>query len=102
LAAAFAAAVEESPTELDVSPPSERLNTWLRSGARLRLRQDFLAVWDDQRSRWCLLLGGICLWLTVTLLEPSFLAPLLVAAAGLWSRRGYRTVIGAQNVDDWF
>ncbi|MDX6454181.1 MAG: hypothetical protein QOD48_288, partial [Gaiellaceae bacterium] len=43
-----------------------------------------------------------CLWLTVTLLEPSFLAPLLVAAAGLWSRRGYRTVIGAQGVDDWF
>ena len=101
-AAAFAAAVEESLTEPDVSPPSERLNAWLRSGTRLRLRQDFLAVWDDQRSRWCLVLGVICLWLTVTLLEPSFLAPLLVAAAGLWSRRGYRTVIGAQGVDDWF
>jgi hypothetical protein len=102
LAEAFAAAVEESPMELDASPPSERLNAWLRSGKRLRIRQDFLAVWDDQRSRWCLVLGVICLWLTVTLLEPSFLAPLLVAAAGLWSRRGYRTVIGAQSVDDWF
>ena len=102
LAAAFAAAVEESPTELQSPPPSERLDSWLRSGTRLRLRQDFLAVWDDQRSRWCLVLGVICLWLTVTLLEPSFLAPLLVAAAGLWSRRGYRTVIGAQGVDDWF
>jgi hypothetical protein len=102
LAAAFAAAVEELPMELESPPPSERLGLWLRSGMRLRLRRDFLAVWDDQRSRWCLVLGVICLWLTVTLLEPSFLAPLLVAAAGLWSRRGYRTVIGAQNVDDWF
>jgi hypothetical protein len=102
LAAVFAAAVEESPTELESRPRSDRLDSWLRSGMRLRLRQDFFAVWDDQRSRWCLVLGVICLWLTVTLLEPSFLAPLLVAAAGLWSRRGYRTVIGAQGVDDWF
>ncbi len=102
LAAAFAAAVEEAPPEIYSPPPSERLDTWLRSGTRLRLRQDFLAVWDDQRSRWCLILGVICIWLTLTLVEPSFLAPLLVAAAGLWSRRGYRTVIGAHDVDDWF
>jgi hypothetical protein len=100
--ATFAAAVEEPPPEIDSPPPTERLDSWLRSGTRLRLRQDFLAVWDDQRSRWCLVLGVLCLWLTVTLLEPSFLAPLLVAAAGLWSRRGYRTVVGAQGVDDWF
>ena len=43
LAAAFAAAVEESPAELQPPPPSERLDSWLRSGTRLRLRQDFLA-----------------------------------------------------------
>jgi hypothetical protein len=98
----FAAAVEEPPPEIDSPPPSERFETWLRSGTRLRVRQDFLAVWDDQRSRWCLLLAVLCLWLTVTLLEPSFIVPLLVAVAGLWSRRGYRTVIGAEDVDDWF
>jgi len=98
----FAAAVEESPPEIDSPGPSERLDSWLRSEWRLRVRQDFLAVWDDQRSRWCLLLAVLCLWLTVTLLEPSFLAPLLVAAAGLWSRRGYRTVAAAADVDDWF
>jgi hypothetical protein len=100
--AGFAAAVEESPPEIHSPRPSERLDSWLSSGTRLRLRQDFLAVWDDQRSRWCLVLGVICLWLTVTLLEPSFLAPLLVAAAGLWSRRGYRTITVAGDVDDWF
>jgi hypothetical protein len=100
--AAFAAAVEEAPPEIDSPLPSERLDSWLRSGKRLRLRQDFLAVWDDQRSRWCLVLGVICLWLTVTLSEPSFLAPLLAAAAGLWSRRNHRAAIGAEGVDDWF
>ena len=100
--ATFAAAVEEPAPEIDSAPPSERLDSWLRSGTRLRLRQDFLAVWDDQRSRWCLVLGVLCLWLTVTLLEPSFLAPLLVAAAGLWSRRGYRALTGAEGLDDWF
>jgi hypothetical protein len=100
--ATYAAAVEEPSPEIDSPPPGERLDSWLRSGQRLRLRQDFLAVWDDPRSRWCLVLGVICLWLTVTLLEPSFLAPLLVAAAGIWSRRGYRTVTAPGDVDDWF
>jgi hypothetical protein len=100
--AAFAAAVEEPPSEVDSPPPSERLDTWLRSGSRLRLRQDFLAVWDDQRSRWCLILGVVCLWLTVTLLEPLFLAPLLAAAVGLRSRRSQRADLAAQGVDDWF
>jgi hypothetical protein len=82
--------------------PSERLDVWLRSGTRLRLRQDFLAVWDDRRSRWCLILGAVCLWLTLTLVEPSFLAPLLVAAVGLWSRRGHRAVSTSEGLDDWF
>jgi hypothetical protein len=100
--ATFAAAVEEPPPEIDSPPLSDRLDSWLRSGTRLRLREDFLAVWDDQRSRWCLVLGVLCLWLTVTLLEPLFLGPLLVAAAGLWSRRGYRTITRAANIDDWF
>ncbi len=102
VSAAFAAAVEEPLSEVDSPPLSERLDTWLRSGNRARLREDFLAVWDDRRSRWCLIIGAVCLWLTVTLLEPLFLAPLLAAAAGLWSRRSHRAVTAAQAVDDWF
>jgi hypothetical protein len=99
----FAAAVEESPVAVYSPPPSERLDTWLRSGMRLRLRKDFLAVWDDRRSRWCLVIGLVCLWLTVTLVEPLFLAPLLAAAAGLWSRRAQRAAaVGAESADDWF
>jgi hypothetical protein len=101
--ATFAAAVEESPLEVYSPPSSERLDAWLRSGKRLRLRNDVLAVWDDRRSRWCLVIGLLCLWLTVTLVEPLFLAPLLAAAAGLWSRRDLRAAaVGAQGVDDWF
>ena len=81
--------------------PGERLDAWLRSGTALRLRQSFLAVWTDKVSRWCLLLGVICLWLTVTLLEPMFLVPLLAAAAALWSRRDHH-VAPASDADDWF
>ena len=110
--ATYVAAVADLGPELDepadpqpeVSAPSasERLDAWLKTGNKLRLRGQLLAVWTDMPSRICLILGVICLWLTVTLLEPSFLAPLLAAAAALWARRGHREAPAADGVDDWF
>lgn len=108
----FVAAVADQEAEVDLpaeperklgSPPvSERLDAWLKTGNRLRLRDQLLAVWGDKLSRCCLILGVVCLWLTLTLLEPAFLAPLLAAAAALWSRRGHREPPAADGVDDWF
>jgi hypothetical protein len=40
-------------------------------------------AWDDRVSRPCLLAGIVSVWLTVTLVEPSFLALLCAAAWAL-------------------
>ena len=37
-----------------------------------------LAAWDDQVSRWCLILTGACLWFALGLADPTVLVPLLV------------------------
>ena len=39
-------------------------------------------AWDDRVARLCLVLGVVSVWLTVTLVDASFL-PLLVASAWL-------------------
>ena len=108
----YVAAVAELEPELDEAAeqqpqayrPSlgDRLDLWLKSGNKVRLHGQLVAVWTDMPSRICLILGVVCLWLTVTLLEPSFLAPFIAAAAALWSRRGHRESPAANGVDDWF
>ena len=54
-------------------------------------------------SRACAIHVGVSLWLTVTLTEPAFLAPLLGGAFGIWYLRSHRTLL-RQLVDDdeWF
>lgn len=107
--ATFAAAVAEPDEavghreDIVVRPAaSERLDAWLRSGSRIRLRTGLHAVWSDKLSRVCFIFGALCLWLTLTLAEPAFLAPLLAAGMGLWLRRGHRTAPATDEIDDWF
>jgi hypothetical protein len=93
---------EAPPPAVDRPSPGERLDTWLASGGRLRLRRSLLAFWDDKFSRWELILGAILLWLTVTLLAPEFLPSLLAVVAGLWLGRGRRAAPASDTSDDWF
>jgi hypothetical protein len=95
----------EEGMRADSAPSIMRANRGgrtLKSGKMVRLREDFLALWDDRPSRWCLILGAVYLWLALTLLEPTFLAPLLASAAAIWSRRGHRAATTTEGVDDWF
>lgn len=69
----------------------------------LRLRESFAEIWADLPSRWYAVAGIASLWLTVSLVEPAFLALGLGAAAGIWLRRGPRAAAAAEVVDDeWF
>jgi Co/Zn/Cd efflux system component len=63
-----------------------------------------VAVWGDRLSRVCAIVAGVSLWLTVTLTEPAFLAPLLGAAFGVWFLRGHRALLRevVGDDDDWF
>jgi hypothetical protein len=94
---------EDLPPE-EVDPPAlrRRLGSWLANERLLWVRAHFLAFWGDKLSRWCLLFGAVCLWLTLTLLEPAFLAPFLASLAGLWTRRAHRAAPATDAVDDWF
>jgi hypothetical protein len=93
---------EEDPPEVDSPTMRHRLDARLKTGRLLALRERFLAVWGDKLSRWCLVFGAVCLWLTLTLLEPAFLAPFLASIAGVWTRRGHRAPPATDTVDDWF
>jgi hypothetical protein len=86
----------EPPTEPE-QPSTRRLPV---SG--LRLREEIHAVWEDRPSRWCAILGPIFLWLSVTLVEPAFLLPVLAAGMNLWLRHGRRAALTPDGVDDWF
>jgi hypothetical protein len=95
--------MEEEPAPQDDSQTRrDRLDAWLKTGRLLSLRERFLALWGDKLSRWCLVFGAVCLWLTLTLLEPAFLAPFLASIAGIWTRRGHRVPPATDVVDDWF
>jgi len=41
-------------------------------------------AWDDRLERACLVIGAVSLWLTVTLVDPSFLA---LVGASVWLLR---------------
>jgi hypothetical protein len=58
--------------------------------------------WDDTVSRVCLIVGGIALWLTLTLVDVRFVVLVLAAATGLWWRRDHRAAaaVRAANDDD--
>jgi hypothetical protein len=93
---------EEPALEVDPQTRRDRLEAWLASGRLLSLRERFHALWGDKLTRWCLVFGAVCLWLTLTLLEPAFLAPFLASIAGIWTRRGHHAPPATDAVDDWF
>jgi hypothetical protein len=96
-------AVDASPSfpAFELAAPRETRRVGPGSRRLPEFRDHFRMVWDDRLSRLCLVVAAISLWLTVTLVEPSFLAPLLAAAAGLWSRRSRRAPLTGEGVD-WF
>jgi hypothetical protein len=87
--------------EVEPPTPGERLDAWLASGARIRLRHTLAAFWADRISRWWLIAGAVFLWLGVTLVAPAYFGPLLAVGAGLWLGRG-RRARPAATADDWF
>lgn len=67
-------------------------------------RDAIAAVWGDPLSRVSAIVAAVSLWLTVTLTEPAFLAPLLGGAFSIWYLRGHRALL-REVVDadeDWF
>jgi hypothetical protein len=66
-------------------------------------KEAIAAVWGDRLSRVSAIVAAVSLWLTVTLTEPAFLAPLLGGAFGIWYLRSHRAlrrqVVGD---DDWY
>jgi hypothetical protein len=72
---------------------------------RMQWSKDAIAaVWGDRLSRVCAIVGGVSLWLTVTLTEPAFLAPLFGAAFGICHLRSHRALLRDVVSDDdgWF
>jgi hypothetical protein len=61
-----------------------------------------LAAWDDQVSRWCLILTGACLWFALGLADPTVLVPLLVTVPILeWRRRNREAQPPETETEDW-
>ena len=72
---------------------------------RMQWSRDVItAVWGDRLSRVSAIVVAVSLWLTVTLTEPAFLAPLLAGAFGIWYLRGHRALLRltVHEDDDWF
>jgi len=67
-------------------------------------RDAIAAVWGDRLSRVSAIVVAVSLWLTVTLTEPAFLAPLLGGAFGIWYLRGHRSLLRltVDEDEDWF
>jgi hypothetical protein len=80
----------------------ERLEAWLARWSELHPGRTFQTFWADKVSRAWLILGAILLWLSVTLLAPEFLAPLLAVVLGLWVGRARRAPGTTDTADDWF
>jgi hypothetical protein len=80
----------------------DRLEAWLSAWSTLQLGRTFQTFWDDKVSRAWLILAAFLLWLSVTLLAPEFLAPLLAVVLGLWVGRARRAPRTADTADDWF
>ena len=68
---------------------------------RMQWSKDAIAaVWGDRLSRVSAIVAAVSLWLTVTLTEPAFLAPLLGGAFGIWYLRNHRALVRQVVGDD--
>jgi hypothetical protein len=98
----YDAARAEEPKTHASSAARERVEAWLSTLSTLQLGRTLQTFWDDKVSRAWLILGALLLWLSVTLLAPEFLAPLLAVVLGLWVGRARRAPRTADTADDWF
>ena len=88
------------------APDPPRVDTSERSVARVVTRKWILtnvrAAWDDQLSRWSLILSGACLWFALGLADPRVLVPLLVFVPTLeWRRRNREAQPPETETEDW-
>jgi hypothetical protein len=68
---------------------------------RMQWSKDAIAaVWGDRLSRVSAIVAAVSLWLTVTLTEPAFLAPLLGGGFGIWYLRSHRALLRQVVGDD--
>lgn len=93
---------DEEPVTHVSAAIGERLEAWLARWSELHPGRTFQTFWADKVSRAWLILGAILLWLSVTLLAPEFLAPLLAVVLGLWVGRARRAPRTTDTADDWF
>jgi len=88
------------------APDPPRVDNSERALARVATRKwivtNVLAAWDDQVSRWCLILTGACLWFALGLADPTVLVPLLVTVPILeWRRRNREAQPPETETEDW-
>jgi len=88
------------------APDPPRVDNSERALARVATRKwivtNVLAAWDDQVSRWCLILSGACLWFALGLADPTVLVPLLVFVPVLERRRRNREAQPPETeTEDW-
>ncbi len=88
------------------APDRPRVDDSERALARVVTRKwivtNVLAAWDDQVSRWCLILTGACLWFALGLADPTVLVPLLVTVPVLeWRRRNREAQPPETETEDW-
>jgi hypothetical protein len=87
-----------SPVPPPLQPHPEPQPALARVPTRPREAVPFLhSVWTDSVSRTCVIVGAFALWLTVSLVDASFLALLLPALTGLWWRRSHHGKASAKK-----
>ena len=70
--------------------------------ARRWILAELPPAWNDQLSRWCLILSGATLWFALGLFDVTVLAPLFVLVPTLWWRRRNREAQPPEpESEDW-
>jgi hypothetical protein len=89
------------PVSPPLQPQPEPQPALARVPTRRREAVPFLhSLWTDPVSRACVIVCALALWLTVALVDATFLALLVPALTGLWWRRSHRAEASAEAPTD--